>query len=98
MDAPRQINCVQHGWQAESFVCRHIVESIRSGVPVGFHWPADSDQLHPDAWCSACDVARVEAGGEWNDQLNEILDIQLLCGACYVRAKAIWQRGRKEDQ
>jgi hypothetical protein len=90
-----KIKCEIHGTQDESFVCRHIVESLRTGVPVGFHWSKNSTSQHPDAWCTACNEARVKAGGDWTDALYAILDIKLLCGACYDHAKDIWMRGRK---
>jgi hypothetical protein len=36
-----KVQCETHGWQEESFVCQHIATSLQTGVPVGFHWPAD---------------------------------------------------------
>jgi hypothetical protein len=98
MEDPRKVECATHGWQDESFVCRHIFESLHSGTPVGFHWPADSGQLHPDAWCSGCEEQRAAGDGEWSEELTKMLDIKLLCGACYERAKDIWQRGSKVSQ
>jgi len=93
----RKIKCACHGWQNESFVCQHIVETLSTGVPVGFHWPVNSDSLHPDAWCTGCEEARVSAGGDWTPEVEEQLNIQLLCGACYDRAKEIWSDGRKSS-
>lgn len=93
-----KVKCAAHGWQEESFVCQHIVESLHTGVPVGFHWPEGSSALHPDAWCSSCEEARVEAGGDWTPDVEEKLSIRLVCGACYEHAKSIWSKGRKELQ
>ena len=99
MESARKVECSVHGWQLESFVCRHIVESLHTGQPVGFHWASDSASAHPDAWCSACEAARLEAGGEWTDSLiDDVLGVKLLCDACYERAKGIWVNGQKVDQ
>lgn len=93
-----KVECATHGWQDESFVCQHIVASLHTGSPVGFHWPSASESLHPDAWCSACQAARVSAGGDWTPEVEELLNIKLLCGACYEHAKSIWSRGYKAVQ
>jgi hypothetical protein len=65
---------------------------------VGFHWPEDTDKLHPDAWCSVCEQARIDAGGDWTEELEDQLSIKLICGACYENAKGIWEQGRKRHQ
>lgn len=93
-----KVNCIVHGWQEESFVCQHIAASLSTGKPVGFHWSVESTSRHPDAWCSECEDARVEAGGEWTPEVEERLDIQLLCGTCYDHAKAIWVNGQKHGK
>jgi hypothetical protein len=31
----RKISCGVHGWQDQTFVCQHIAESLRTGIPVG---------------------------------------------------------------
>jgi hypothetical protein len=54
--------------------------------------------MRPDAWCSACEQARVDAGGDWTPEVEEKLRVQLLCGACYDYAKTIWSNGRKITQ
>jgi hypothetical protein len=98
MSEDRKVKCSTHGWQSEAFVCQHIFESLHTGIPVGFHWPEGSDSLHPDAWCSDCESARLEAGGEWTEEVEAILGVKLLCGACYEHAKSIWANGRKATQ
>lgn len=98
MTEPGKIKCNTHGWQQEAFVCQHIVGSLHSGVPVGFHWPAESTEPHPDAWCTACEETRLEAGGEWTPEAEVILGVKLLCAACYEYAKDIWARGYKVKQ
>jgi hypothetical protein len=91
-----KIQCATHGWQEEAFVCQHIAESLQTGVPVGFHWPPDSTNSHPDAWCDACEQSRIDAGGDWTLEAEKLLNIKLLCGACYDFAKSIWKNGQKE--
>ena len=98
MSEIEKIKCAIHGWQEESFVCQHIASTLSTGVPVGFHWSSGSTSRHPDAWCSACEAARVQAGGEWTLEVQEKLKIKLLCGACYEHAKSIWSTGRKVTQ
>jgi len=83
------VECHTHGPQPEAFVCVHVMESLRSGVGAGFFWPASSDQERPDAWCSSCEEARVEGGGDWNAELSKRLQVKLICGRCYDRAKDI---------
>ena len=97
-DASGKVKCSTHGLQDETFVCEHIVNSMRTRVPVGFHWPSESDERRPDAWCSACEEARIAAGGDWTDEVMKVVDIQLLCAACYDHAKGILEAGRKVTQ
>jgi hypothetical protein len=71
---------------------------MHSGVPVGFHWSRESASERPDAWCSWCEEARSQGSGEWTDELMEMVQVSVLCGACYDHAKDIWLRGRKLTQ
>ena len=98
MSETRKISCDVHGWQDMTFVCQHVAQSLRTGVPVGFHWSRESAACRPDAWCSACDEARIEAGGDWTPEVEKKLGIKLLCGVCYDEAKGIWLSGRKVTQ
>jgi hypothetical protein len=98
MTIPDKVKCDVHGTQDEAFVCQHIFRSLHTGVPVGFYWADEYPSKHPDAWCSACEEARVAAGGEWMDEAYELLDIKLVCGACHDYAKDIWLRGHKLTQ
>lgn len=94
-EAPGKTQCSKHGLQDETYVCAHIAGSLASGVPVGFHWAADSGQARPDAWCSSCEAARAKAGGNWTDELVAILDVKMVCGGCYDHAKQTWEASRK---
>ena len=91
----RTVECAEHGPQQATFVCQHIVQSLRDGRSVGFFWAEDADAPRPDAWCAACEDEVQSTGGEWIDESEAFAGVTLLCGACYDRAKAIWQAGRK---
>jgi len=70
-------------------VCRHILDGLRSRTRVGFFWtPFDAENPRPDAWCSECNGRVSEAGhGEWKGVALELLNPQVICGACYDVAK-----------
>jgi hypothetical protein len=91
----QKVECNIHGWQDETFVCQHIAQSLQTGIPVGFHWPAGDADERPDAWCSSCEQARIDAGGEWTPEVEQKLGVKLLCGSCYDYARSIWANGRK---
>jgi hypothetical protein len=88
------VHCDTHGPQPQAFVCQHIFVSLDTERAVGFHWPAESDDPFPDAWCNKCEAARVAAGGDWNEELMKMVGIKLICGSCYQVAKDIWLRAR----
>jgi hypothetical protein len=83
----RRVECPEHGSQPATFVCQHIVQSLRDGVPRGFLWPAGTGMERPDAWCVSCDDAVEATGGEWTDESEAEAGVTLLCAACYDRAK-----------
>ncbi len=93
-----KVRCATHGLQDRAQVCRHIADSMLSGIPVGFHWPAAFVGPHADAWCTECERARIDAGGEWVPELKDQLSIKVLCGSCYEYAKGIWDAERKVNQ
>lgn len=70
-------------------MCRHIVETLSSGTPIGFYWADDSDATYPDAWCGICEGARVEHGGEWSEEVEKGLGVTMICGVCYEKARSI---------
>jgi hypothetical protein len=90
MGETQKMSCSVHGWQDQTFVCQHIAQSLHTGTPVGFHWSSQGKACRPDAWCSDCEEARVEAGGDWTLEVEKKLRVKLLCGACYDYAKSIW--------
>jgi hypothetical protein len=90
-----KVQCGTHGWQEQTFVCQHIVQSLHTGIPVGFHWPAEQSDARPDAWCLACEEARAQEGGDWTPEVVKRLGVKLLCGSCYDDAKSLWLHGRR---
>jgi len=89
-----KVRCTTHGEAEATYVCCHIVDTLDTGTPVGFHWPADTGLSRPDAWCSECEQVRVSEGGDWTDTAMEFVQMSVLCGGCYDRAKAIWLKAR----
>lgn len=83
------LECAQHGRQPATFVCQHIVQTLKDGEPRGFWWADDQDTPRPDAWCSACEAKVQESGGEWNDENETFAGVKLLCASCYDKAKEI---------
>jgi hypothetical protein len=81
--------CGEHGEQPRTYVCDHIVQTLRDRRPRGFFFDADSDQEYPDAWCGQCDEMLHAAGGEWTEELGTTAHVRLLCARCYLTAKAI---------
>lgn len=81
------VECSEHGQQQATYVCQHIVQSLRDGKPRGF-WSSEEspDNPRPDSWCSTCEDV-VNRIGEWNEESESFAGISLLCGACYDRAK-----------
>jgi hypothetical protein len=83
------VECAEHGSQEETFVCKHLVLSLKTLRPVGFYL---SSEPRGDAWCHACEEVRIANGGpngDWNDRSEEFAGIQILCGACYDKVKAL---------
>jgi hypothetical protein len=90
-----KVRCATHGEDQATYVCRHIVESLDTGNAVGFHWPADSGgNSRPDAWCWECNEVCRSEGGEWTEAALQFVQVTVLCGGCYDRAKAIWLKAR----
>jgi len=83
------VQCEKHGAQPETFVCDHVVQSLRDGQPRGFFWAVDSDDEYPDAWCGQCNDRLAASGGEWTDALEATAKVRLLCARCYEAAKEL---------
>jgi hypothetical protein len=91
-----KVQCATHGEEEATFVCRHIAESLDTGKAVGFFWPRDTDMARPDAWCAECEQVCLSEGGEWTDTALKFVQVTVLCGGCYDRAKAICLRARAQ--
>ena len=89
MATEHNVYCERHGTQPEAFVCQHIAESLATNEPVGFHWPENSSQDYPDAWCSACNERHRKEGWEWTGDAAEQLNAKLLCAQCYLVARRL---------
>ena len=81
------VTCNEHGIQQATYVCQHIVESLRDGIPRGF-WSSEDcpENPRPDSWCNTCDEL-LNRINEWRDESETFTGIKLLCGICYDRAK-----------
>lgn len=90
-DEERYVECSEHGAQQETYVCQHLIHSLRTGEHVGF-WCAESNgNPRPDAWCDECEKKVQSTDGEWNDESESFAGIRLLCGACYDRVRRMNQ-------
>lgn len=83
------IQCNEHGAQEATYVCCHLIDSLRNGKKVGFFYASEP---RGDAWCAACETVRIQEGGatgDWNERSEEYANIRLLCGACYDKVWAL---------
>ena len=86
----KTVECPSHGPQPETFVCQHVVQSLRDGKPVGFFWSIeDPDAERPDAWCARCEEVVRQTAGEWTPEAEQFAGVKLLCGICYDAARAL---------
>ena len=76
------IKCGTHGAQEESFVCKHIIASLKDGEPRGFHWDRVDDAF--EAICSDCNELSEEA---FIAQAPDL--ISALCFGCFKDAAAM---------
>ena len=75
--------CADHGSREATFVCSHILQANRTGVPCGFNSHIDEDGNF-QASCDAC-IAMDEAA--WQAVGSDT--IRVLCIDCYRRAAAL---------
>jgi hypothetical protein len=81
------VRCRGHGWSEPCFVCEHVTH----GEGLGFHVAAGCAALRPHAWCDACDVLLLAAGGSW-ELVEEDPPVSLVCGGCYDRYRDLNRR------
>ncbi len=76
------LNCGTHGQQPKTYVCKHIIKSMESGVGVGFLWSVTDGEY--DAICHKCNQLSEQ---QWQEQQNELG--RLLCLGCFKVAAKI---------
>ena len=81
------VSCGTHGPRPAAFVCRHVVESLRTRSRVGFHTPGGADD-DDEAWCDACERVRAREG-EWNERSEAYADIRPICLDCFRQARTL---------
>jgi hypothetical protein len=96
-ESDKKIRCATHGVLDRAYLCQHLFGSLTTGVPVGFHFPAEPD-VHAEAWCSVCDAVWDEGEDECTPAVEASLGLKVVCTACYDRAKGISQAGGKRDR
>ena len=86
----RTVTCSTHGTQPQTFVCQHILQSLRDRKPVGFFWSTEDPHAdRPDAWCATCNEVVRRTGGDWTPEAEKLAGVTLLCGKCYDSARAL---------
>ena len=76
----QMIPCGTHGVQPQTFVCVHIVQSLKSGNPCGFWWSRGEDGVW-DAVCTDCNNLSQE---EFDALGSE--NIKAICLGCFEDA------------
>lgn len=76
------IKCGTHGEQEQTFVCRHISDSLGKGEPVGFLWNRAGGVFQ--AICASCNEMTEE-----EFIAAEPENITLLCFGCFQDAAAL---------
>jgi len=76
------IKCGTHGKQEETFVCRHIIETLKDGEARGFHWNRADGVFQ--AICTACNELSDEEFAAAEPE-----NINALCFGCFQDAAAI---------
>ncbi len=77
-----KLTCGTHGEQEETFVCDHIIETLKDGEPRGFCWNHVDGQCQ--AICTACnEMTDEEFTASQADAIN------ILCYGCFLDAAAL---------
>ena len=75
-----KIDCDTHGSSEATYVCGHLLETVRDGTPRGFHWVRDEDG-EIQAFCDDCWDATDEEW-EWIQEQGP----KILCRRCLEAA------------
>lgn len=77
------VTCGTHGKQPQTFVCVHIIESVKEGEAKGFWWSRSEEGIW-DAICNDCNALSQEAF----DALGAD-NIKTICLGCFEDAAAL---------
>jgi len=75
--------CNKHIDKGISFVCTHVVDSIKNKKSVGFFCSSEDYQTYPDALCEECSKMQLLRKSNWSPERYR------LCISCYEKAKSI---------
>lgn len=78
------VECPTHGTSYPTFICKHLNENP---IQQWFCVHPTQNNPWPDAWCSECNEL-YEREGEWNENFDSNIKIELLCDGCYEEKKA----------
>ncbi len=73
------LKCATHGRQKETFVCKHIIETMTDGEARGFCWGVN-DKVH-EAICDQCNNL---SEADFSKQASDL--IRPLCFGCFRQA------------
>ena len=76
------LHCASHGAQEQTFVCRHIIATLKDGEPRGFFWNRADDAF--EAVCTTCNDMTPDAAAAAGPDL-----VQSLCYGCFRDAASI---------
>lgn len=85
----KTVNCGNHGFRREAFVCQHLNSEANKGFVEAFETYKDmelDDGESFQAWCNKCEKIRLKSGG-WNDDSEKFAKIKLICEECYFEYK-----------
>ena len=78
----KKIKCGTHGKQEETLVCKHIIETLKDGVPRGFCYNK-SDGEWEAIWDACNDLSPEDFAAIAEENVNT------LCYGCFRQAAAI---------
>jgi len=76
------LKCGTHGRQPETFVCKHIIETVADGEPRGFFWSVEDGTY--EALCAACNTLSAD---DFAEQVEEL--VRPLCFGCFRDAAEV---------
>jgi hypothetical protein len=92
---PQTVHCATHGTQGLAFVCTHLFDALsrRNVASVGFQeFVPTPENPEPVALCNECEAVRVHEG-IWNEKVDRLTQIRVLCLGCFDFVRRMAQRG-----